>query len=469
MLLSNCFVTFILIVRHNFKIYFYTFSRKIIAMTVKTKQPSGMYVLAFTEIFERFSYYTLAFILVLYASAPLDSGGLGWTNGQALSLAGYYTLAAYTLPIIGSFIADTHIGRGKAVIIGGCTIVLGHFLMLFSANETILFIALFCVASGTAFFKPCMPSLLGDLYKLNDNRRESGFSWYYFGINVGAMIAGISGGLLIKKYGYHIALASAGIGMIMGMIVFMLGKKHLVLEFTKRSKKIPKVKNKPLTKIQKKAFYCLLAAFVFFALWATVYNIALSGTLTLYIEKFTNKNFFGTDIPTTFFMSLESLTILASTPIITYILARLALKNKYPHFFSQMSLAVIIGAISLFYFTYLSYISLSVPEGTKAFQYYEIMIFIILISISETIISPVMMSSISVMAPLKYKSLFQSFYLATFGITGLLAAKIGVLSLHSPFQTFLIVSIVILAGGIVYLFVKKKMIKIANDSAKAQS
>ena len=113
--------------------------------------------------------------------------------------------------------------------------------------------------------------------------------------------------------------------------------------------------------------------------------------------------------------------------------------------------------------------SQSVPEGMKAFQYYEIMIFIILLSLSETIISPVMMSSISVMAPLKYKSLFQSFYLAIFGLTGLLAAKIGAFSLHSPFHTFLIVSIIILGGGIVYLLVKKKMIKIANDSAKSQT
>ena len=441
---------------------------KYISMTSKTKQPKGMYVLAFTEIFERFSYYTLAFLLVLYASAPLQNDGLGWSNEKSLALVGIYTMAAYTLPIIGSFIADRFIGKGKSVIFGGCVIIFGHFFMLFSKNESIFYLALFCVALGTAFFKPCMPSLLGDLYKPNDTRRESGFSWYYFGINIGAMLAGISSGLLTQKFGYQIALSSAGIGMVFGMFVFIFGRKYLVLEFVKRSKKSQDPHKKHMTKVQIRALKCLLIAFIFFAIWTTVYNIAISGTLTLYIEKFTNKNFLGYEIPTTFFMSLESFTIILATPIITFILAKLALKNKYPHFFSQMNLAVIISAIGLFYFTYLSYIGLGVQEGTKPFQYYELILFIVLLSVSETIISPVMMSAISLIAPLKYKSLFQSFYLATFGLTGLLAAKIGALSLHSPFETFLIVSIVIFVGGVVYYFVKPKMIKIANEAAKEQ-
>ncbi|MBX9836759.1 MAG: oligopeptide:H+ symporter, partial [Silvanigrellaceae bacterium] len=252
-------------------------------MTTKTKQPKGMYILAFTEIFERFSYYTLSFLLVLYASAPLYGGGLGWSNEKALGLVGIYTMTAYTLPILGSFIADRFIGKGKSVILGGCIIILGHFLMLFSKIEIVFYLALFCVALGTSFFKPCMPSLLGDLYKANDTRRESGFSWYYFGINIGAMIAGVSGGLLTQKFGYQVALSSAGVGMVIGMVVFILGKKHLVLEFNRKSKKVVDPNKKPISKVQMRALYSLIIAFAFFAIWATVYNIAVSGTLTLYI------------------------------------------------------------------------------------------------------------------------------------------------------------------------------------------
>jgi POT family proton-dependent oligopeptide transporter len=437
-------------------------------MGTKTKQPKGLYILAFTEIFERFSYYTLSYLLVLYATAPLYGGGLGWSNEKALGLAGIYTMVSYTLPILGSFIADRYIGKGRSVILGGCIIIFGHFFMLFSKNESIFYLALFCIALGTSFFKPCMPSLLGDLYKSNDTRRESGFSWYYFGINIGAMIAGVSSGLFAQKFGYHVALSSAGVGMVMSMVVFNLGKKHLVLGFDRKSKKALDPNKNPVSKVQIKALYSLIIAFAFFAIWATVYNIALSGTLILYIEKYTNKTIFNVDIPSTFFMSLESLTIILFTPIITFILAKLALKNKYPHFFTQMNLAVFIAAISVFYFAYLANISYGIKEGLKPFQYYQFIIFIILLSISETIISPVMMSAISIIAPMKYKSLFQSFYLATFGLTALLAVKIGVLSLQSPFETFLIMSFVILVGAVVYYFVKQKMIKIANEAAKEQ-
>lgn len=437
-------------------------------MTTKIRQPKGMYVLAFTEVFERFSYYTLSFLLVLYASSPISSGGLGWSNERALELVGIYTLAAYTFPIIGSYIADDYIGKGKAVIFGGFTIILGHFFMLFSKNESMFYLALCCVALGTGFFKPCMPSLLGDLYKTNDNRRESGFNWYYLGINIGAMIAGISGGLLTKEFGYPIALASAGVGMTLGMLVFFLGKKHLVLEFTKKSKRVKEVQKKHMSKIQKKALYCLILAFVFFAIWTTVYNLAVSGTLSLYIEKFTNRTIFDYEIPTTFFMSLESFTIIVVTPIITFTLAKLALKNKYPHFFTQMNFAVFVSVLAIFYLTYLSFIAKDISEGTRPFEHYQIMAFIILLSISETIISPVMMSAISIMAPLRFKSLFQSFYLASFGLTSLLAAKIGSHSLHAPFETFMIVSIVILTSGVVYFIARPKMIKIANEAAKDQ-
>ncbi|RDB35977.1 MAG: MFS transporter [Spirobacillus cienkowskii] len=438
-------------------------------MTVKYKQPKGMYVLAYTEVFERLSFYTLSYLLVLYASAPLAQGGLGWSNERSLALMGIYTMAAFTLPIIGSFIADRFIGRRVAVFVGGLTIILGHFLMLFSSHEIIFYAALICVASGTGFFKPCMPSLLGDLYSPHDQRREAGFSWYYFGINVGGMAAGFSSGILLQNFGYGVALSSAGVGMIIGMLVFYFGKKHVVLEHSPKAKKISRLEKKPLTAIQIKSLLTLIITFLFFSLWTVSYNITSSGTLSLYIEKFTEKSFFGYDIPTTFFMSLESLTILIFTPILTYTLSILYRKNKYPHFFSQINLAMFISAIALFYFTYLSFISLTTNHSEKPFHYLQIILFIIAFSISETMISPVMMSAISRMAPLRYKSLFQSFYLAIFGITSLVAAKIGTYSLKEPFKTFLFVSITILIGAIVFYFIKGKFIKIANDAAKEEN
>ncbi|BBH52715.1 peptide MFS transporter [Fluviispira sanaruensis] len=432
-------------------------------------QPKGMYILAFTEVFERLSYYTLSFLLVLYASATVENKGLGWSNERALALVGLYTMAAYTLPILGSFIADRFIGRYKAVILGGFVIILGHFLLFFSDYSNFFYIGLACVASGTGFFKPCMPALLGQLYSPDDLRRESGFSWYYFGINLGAMIAGISSGLLLQHFGFRVALASAGVGMIFGMIVFFAGRKHLVLDKVIRKSKHDEKNHQPITRKQKKALISLLIAFVFFAIWAIIYNIAISGTLTLFIENQTNKTLFNYNIPATFFQSLESLTIISSTPVITYFLAKMALRNKYPHFFTQMNFALLLCSISLFYFSYLAYIGQNSLTGEKPFQYYEIAFFIILFSVSETVISPVMMSAISLIAPMKLKSLFQAFYLATFGLTGIIAAKIGAISLEFPFKTFLTLSFILLIGTVLYFFLKGKMIKTAMEAAKEQA
>ena len=422
--------------------------------------PKGMYVLAFTEIFERLSFFTLSFLLVLYASAPLEENGLGWSKSEALTLGGIYTMAVYIFPIIGSFIADRFLGHFRAVIIGGFIIMLGHFFMLFSANTSFLYLALFLVASGTAFFKPCIPALLGSLYSWNDPRRESGYSWYYCGISLGILLAGVIGGLLLQKYGYHIALTSAGFGMAIGMFIFYMGRKYLVL--SKSNCIAKKIKPIQISKKQKNSVIVLVISLVFFAFWTLIYNLSASGTISLFVENYTQKNIFNYEIPVTFFSSLEGLTILISTPFITYFLAYRSRKNKYPNFFSQMSFAMLLCTISLIYFTLLTLKFDNILNFPKPFTYYEIAFFIILFSISETIINPVMMSTISIIAPQKYKSFFQSIYLASFGLTGILAAKIGSYSFDKPFLTFLFVSIFITLITIIYYLVKSKMIHTVN-------
>ena len=425
----------------------------------KQKQPTGLYVLAFTEIFERLSFYTLSYLLVLYASATPAAGGLAWSKESALTLMGLYTMCAFTLPIIGSYLADSFLGCYRAVILGGMIIILGHFCMLFSASQPMLYLALTLVASGTAFFKPCMPALLGQLYAPEDTHRQSGFNWYYVGINLGAMMAGISSGLLMQRYGFQIALASAGVGMIIGMIVFYLGRNLLVHDEVKKTSSSIKLKSEPssLSPLQKKAIACLGLSLVFFVLWAIVYHVATTGTLSLYIENYTNKTIFSYEIPTTFFQSLEALVIMFFTPVFILILSGLAAKKHFPHAFSQMNLALALSAIAVFYFAYLAYIGQSAQPGEKPFYWTELAFFIALIAISEVMIAPVMMSTISMLAPYRYKALFQSFNLAGVGLAGLLAAKIGAKSLTSPVNTFFILGVVLSVGSFCYFLCKGKM------------
>ncbi|WP_161597618.1 peptide MFS transporter [Fluviispira multicolorata] len=422
--------------------------------------PKGMYVLAMTEVFERLSFYTLSFLLVLYASSPISEHGLGWSKANALTLGGLYTLAAYIFPIFGSLIADKYLGHFRSILFGGAVIMIGHFCMLFSANINILYLALFLIASGTAFFKPCIPALLGNLYKWNDPRRESGYCWYYCGINLGIMLAGVIGGLLLQQYGYHIALTSAGFGMAIGISLFYFGRKYLVFNSAKSVNLkiiVPK-----MTQKQSKALYMLILSIAFFALWAVIYNLSASGTLSLFIEHHTHKTVFNYNIPVTFFSALEGLTIMITTPIITYFLARRSLKNRYPHFFSQMNFALFVCVCGLFYFTLLTLKFDNQAFMPKPFQYYEIALFLIIFSVSETIINPVIMSAISIIAPQNYKSFFQSIYLSCYGITGLIAAKIGSYAIEKPFYIYLSITIFMAGAAIIFFFIKPKMIEIVN-------
>lgn len=431
---------------------------------MKISQPKGMIVLASTEIFERLSFATLSFLLVLYAAAPVSEQGLGWTKSQALTLSGVYAFCAYTFGVFGSYIADHYFGQNKSISIGGFIIICGHFMMYFSSNTIVLFLSLFMVSAGTGLLKPCMPALLGNLYQNQDKRREAGFSWYYCGVNFGVMLAGITSGFLLNHFGYHVALASAGVGMTFGMCIYFAGKKFL--KFSDLKKITAQLEMHQTTKEeksqQKNSIYALGIAFIFFTLWTIIYHIAFSGTIILFVENNTFRQLFDFKIPSTFFSSLGSLTILIMTPIITTFLRKKATQNKYPHFFSQLSFGLFFSTLSLFYFTFLTLNFNPLKTDGYYFMHYQIALFFVLVAASEAILSPVMMSAISVIAPKKYKSFFQSFFLVSFGITGIFAAKIGSYALKFPFEVFLTLSISMFILSILFYMIKNFLIALTG-------
>ncbi|BBH52874.1 peptide MFS transporter [Fluviispira sanaruensis] len=428
----------------------------------KNFHPIGMYILALTEVFERLSFFTLIFLLVLYVSSPTSENGLGWSKADALTLSGLFMLAAYIFPIIGSLLADKYLGHYRSILLGGGVILLGHIFMFFSENITFLYLALFFIALGTAFFKPCIPVLIGNLYKWNDPRRESGYCWYYCGINIGIMFAGITSGLLLQKFGYHVALSSAGFGMVLGILVFILGRKHLVLSQTHEADL--RKGSGDLSLLQLKALSILLLSLCFFCLWAIIYNLCTTGTLSLFIEHNTHKVVFNYDIPVAFFSALQGLTIIVATPFITSFLAKRSAKNKYPHFFSQMNFALLVCTVSLIYFTILTLKFNKILYLPKPFYSYEIAFFLFIFTLSEAIINPIMMSAISLIAPEKLKSFFQSIYLACYGIAAFIAAKIGAYALENPFKIYLWVTVFVLFSTLFYFLIKRKMIHIVDKA-----
>ncbi|MBK6520332.1 MAG: peptide MFS transporter [Polyangiaceae bacterium] len=183
----------------------------------KTSQPTGLYVLFFAEAWERFSYYGMRALLVLYMVNHLK-----FAKNDALSVYGTYTGLVYLTPIIGGYLADKYLGRRKAVLIGAIVMALGHLAMAF---EPLLYQALGLLIVGNGFFKPNISTIVGGLYHENDPRRDGGFTIFYMGINLGAFFSPIVCGTLGESVGWHYGFSAAAIGMVAGLGVFVWGQK----------------------------------------------------------------------------------------------------------------------------------------------------------------------------------------------------------------------------------------------------
>ena len=166
----------------------------------KKKHPPGLYLLFFTEMWERFSYYGLRGLLTLYLTTALVSGGLGFSPGWALSIYGFYTGACYFTPMIGGYLTDRFLGRRKAITIGGITMAIGNLTLFALQNQVGLYLGLALIIIGNGFFKPNISTLVGELYEENDPKRDSAFTIFYMGINVGSFLAPLVCGFYQKIY-----------------------------------------------------------------------------------------------------------------------------------------------------------------------------------------------------------------------------------------------------------------------------
>lgn len=190
--------------------------------------PVGLFILFLTEMWERFSYYGMRAILVLYiiSSATGDNPGLGWESSDALALYGWYTMLVYVMSIPGGILADKFIGQKKAVLYGGLTLVAGHGILAIEALWA-FYTGLALIILGVGGLKPNISTMVGGLYKQGDERRDQGFTIFYIGINVGAFLSSLIVGAVGETIGWHYGFGLAGIGMLLGQVVFMMGQKYL--------------------------------------------------------------------------------------------------------------------------------------------------------------------------------------------------------------------------------------------------
>lgn len=264
--------------------------------------PKGLFLLFGTEMWERFGYYGMRAILVLYLVASVQDGGFGWTPAEALGLYGTFTMAVYVTPLIGGWLADNYIGQRKAIIFGGIIFAAGYFTlgipktMLVGMEEEVFYLGLTLIVIGNGFFKANVSSLVGELYDDGDHRRDGAFTIFYMGINLGAFIAPLIVGYLGEQVNWHYGFIAAGCGMLIGLVLQLtLANKYLgnigVEPSAKRTKGDKKA-DVPLTKEDFDRMKVILIMSMFSVIFWAGFEQA-GGLFTIYASEFTNRDLMG--------------------------------------------------------------------------------------------------------------------------------------------------------------------------------
>ncbi len=427
--------------------------------------PVGLYILFFTEMWERFSYYGMRAILVLYLVAEATSGnpGLGWTNGDALSLYGTYTMLVYVASIPGGWIADKFLGQKQSVLVGGILLVMGHGIL--SVEEMWAFYTgLGLIIAGVGMLKPNISTMVGGLYRPGDIRRDKGFTIFYIGINVGAFLSSLIVGYVGEVYGWHYGFGLAAIGMLLGLIQYLAGQKHLKYVGNNTNKSIdPEEKaamKRPLSKIEKDRMIVLFISFILVIVFWGAFEQA-GGLMNIYASEKTNRMLMGWEVPASWFQSLNALFIIILGTSVAGYWAHRKLKGKVSTSLFKMCLGLIIMGTGFFFMTGAA--AQYNANGSSAM--YWLVAAYLFHTVGELCLSPVALSYITKLAPLKYASLMMGVYFAMTGfgnkVAGLLGESASDLGEYTVFTGIAVFCVVF---GLLVLLIRKKLEKLTHGA-----
>ncbi|PZW43869.1 amino acid/peptide:H+ symporter [Mesonia algae] len=429
--------------------------------------PVGLFILFFTEMWERFSYYGMRGILTLYiaASATAIDPGLGWSNKDAIWLYGWYTMLVYVASIPGGWIADKFLGQKKTVLIGGILLCLGHGVLAIP-QDWAFFTGLILIILGVGGLKPNISTMVGGLYKEGDIRRDSGFTIFYIGINVGAFLASISVGLVAYYYGWHYGFGLAGIGMVLGQIVFMWGQRFLkgVGEFTggeNVSEAEKAAAKRPLNKIEKDRVIVLLISFLIVVVFWGAFEQA-GGLMNLYTDAKVDRTIglsWLQEIPAAVFQSLNAGYIIIFGTLVGGFWITVKKKGKEASSLFKMAVGTIIMGLGYVFMMFASQEASAEVFGKAAMIW--IFLAYLFHTIGELCTSPVALSFITKLAPLKYASIMMGVYFAATGFGNKLAGSIGESAQLEPFEGTMIVQ-----KQEVIPFMEKDSIEVKNKQNK---
>ncbi|ELI6447928.1 TPA: peptide MFS transporter [Photobacterium damselae] len=428
--------------------------------------PKGLFLLFSTELWERFSYYAMRAILVLYLTDKTINGGLGWSTQDALQLYGTYTGLVYFTPLIGGWIADNILGQRRSIIIGGILMAIGQFTLALPHSMvdphavTFFYIGLGFLVVGNGLFKPNISTMVGDLYKEGDHRRDGAFTIFYMGINIGSLLAGVIAGTASTVYGWKAGFLCAGIGMTMSLIIQLLFAERLLGNIGKvpaahRAAAMNKSgKQEPLTKVERDRLKVILVMCTFVIVFWAGFEQA-GGLMNIYSQEYTNRMIGSFEVPAAWFQSLNPFFIIICAPILASIWVKMG-KNEPA---SPVKFALAMFSLAL---GFACMIGAALEQGGDLTVKTSMMWLVgayFFHTIGELCLSPIGLSLVTKLAPLRLASLMMGAWFGANAIANYVAGIIGSrLGETGPLAIFSGIAITAIVAGVLLLLLSNKLI-----------
>jgi POT family proton-dependent oligopeptide transporter len=442
--------------------------------------PVGLSTLFFTEMWERFSYYGIRPLLILFMTAALASGGFGFDRETASSIVGIYAASVYLASLPGGWIADRLLGLRRAIWYGGILIALGHLSISLSIKfaHSAFFIGLILIVLGTGLLKPNISAIVGDLYPKGGAGRDAGFSIFYMGINLGALVAPLVTGYLGERVGWGLGFGAAGVGMLIGVITYRLRAPKTLGDIGTQPASLDPAEHRrvrlsvwigiaaivllvvltmtgvihlnPVSLAQKMSIVMLTLALLYFiylfvggglnkeemkrvvivivlfafsvVFWAAFEQAPTS--LNLFARDYTNRVVFGWEMPTLWLQAANSLFVIALAPVFAVIWLALGRRGKDPSsiakfagglFFAGIGFVVMLIAANLVFNS----------GGTLRVSPWWLVLSYFFQSMGELALSPVGLSSMTKLAPFKFKGQMMGVWFMSLALGNLIAGLVG--------------------------------------------
>jgi POT family proton-dependent oligopeptide transporter len=441
--------------------------------------PRGLSTLFFTEMWERFSYYGIRPLLVLFMTAALSLGGFGFDRPTASAIVGIYAASVYLASLPGGWIADRWLGLQRAIWTGGVFIALGHLSIALSSvfSKPTFFLGLVLIVIGTGLLKPNVSAIVGDLYSADDPRRDAGFSVFYMGINTGALIAPIITGFLGERVGWHWGFGAAGVGMLAGLLTFrlragptlgaigaqptstpqqqrqartvaLIGLALIVvviaLALTGVIRIDPRAVAGAMTSVilsmamvyfvylfffaglngdERRRIAVVLVLFIFAVVFWSAFEQQPT-SLNLFARDFTDRRLLGWEVPTSWFQAAESAAVILFAPVLAALWAGLARRNR--DLSSPTKFALGLSFAGLGFLVMLAAANRVIDGGaTTRVSMLWLVVSYFLQGLGELSLSPVGMSSMTRLAPKRFSGLTMGVWFTSISLGNLIAGLVG--------------------------------------------